>query len=115
MAVIVCVVIGFTITSEIRAYHHRCCELESRSGRGVQQYVIKLDCDLRQVGGFLRVLRFPPPMKLTHNITEILLKVALNTIKQTQKQTNLQDIHLHLSYSNSRTCRKRRTMQSYAV
>ena len=109
------VVIGFTITSEISAYHHRCCELESRSGRGVQQYVVKLDCDLRQVGGFLRVLRFPPPMKLTHNITEILLKVALNTIKQTQKQTNLEDIHLHLSYSNSRTCRKRRTMQSYAV
>jgi hypothetical protein len=53
--------------------------------------VIKLDCDLRQVGGFRRVLRFPSSMKLTHNITEILLKVALNTIKQTQKQTNLED------------------------
>jgi hypothetical protein len=36
-----------------------------------------------QVGGFLRVLRFPPPIKLTatnHDITEILLKVALNII-----------------------------------
>jgi hypothetical protein len=46
--------------------------------------------DLRQVGGFLRVLRFPPgpPVSSTnkadrHDITEILLKVALNTIKQT--------------------------------
>jgi hypothetical protein len=35
------------------------------SGRGVQHYVIKFVSDLRQVGGFLRVLRFPPPIKLT--------------------------------------------------
>jgi hypothetical protein len=30
----------------------------------IQQYVIKFVSDLRQVGGFLRVLRFPPPIKL---------------------------------------------------
>jgi hypothetical protein len=41
--------------------------------------VIKFVSDLRQVGDFLRVLRFPPPIKLT---TEILLKVVFNTIKQ---------------------------------
>ena len=35
-----------------------CCEFESRSGRGVQHYVIKFVGDLLQVGGFLRVLRF---------------------------------------------------------
>ena len=44
------------------------CEFESRSGRGVQHYVIKLVSDLRQVSGFLRVLRFPPPIKLTTTI-----------------------------------------------
>ena len=27
-------------------------------------YVIKFVSDLQQVGGFLRVLRFPPPLKL---------------------------------------------------
>jgi hypothetical protein len=43
--------------------------------------MIKFVSDLRQVGGFLRVFRFPPPIKLT-DTTEILLKVALNTIKQ---------------------------------
>jgi hypothetical protein len=43
-------------------------EFESRSGRGVQHYVIKFAGDLRQVGGFLRVLRFPPPIKLTATI-----------------------------------------------
>ena len=31
----------------------------------IQQYVIKFVSDLRQVGSFLRVLWFPPPIKLT--------------------------------------------------
>ena len=31
----------------------------------IQHYVIKIVSDLRQVGGFLRVLRFSPPIKLT--------------------------------------------------
>ena len=31
----------------------------------IQYYVIKFVRDLRQVGGFLRVLWFPPPIKLT--------------------------------------------------
>jgi hypothetical protein len=38
---------------------------ESRSGRGVQHYVIKFVSDLQQDGGLLRVLRFLPPIKLT--------------------------------------------------
>jgi hypothetical protein len=38
------------------------------SGRGVQHYVIKYVSDLRQIGGFLRVLQFPPPIKLTATI-----------------------------------------------
>jgi hypothetical protein len=51
-------VVGFTTTYAISAYHHECCEFESRSERGVQHYVIKFFSDLRQAGGFLRVLRF---------------------------------------------------------
>jgi hypothetical protein len=39
--------------------------------------------DLRQISGFLWVLWFPPPIKLT--ATEILLKVGLNTITLTHK------------------------------
>ena len=56
---------GFITTYGISAYHHCCCELEYRPGRGVQHYVIKFVSDLRQVGGFLRILWFPPPIKLT--------------------------------------------------
>jgi hypothetical protein len=47
----------------------------------IQHYVIKFVNDLRQVRGFLRVLRFPPPIKTDHqDIAEILIKVALNTL-----------------------------------
>ena len=49
----------------------------------MQHYVIKFVSDLRQVGGFLRVIQFPPPNKTDlHDITEILLNVSLNTINQ---------------------------------
>ena len=34
----------------------------------IQHYVIKFVSDLRQVGGFLRVLGLPPPIKLTTTI-----------------------------------------------
>jgi hypothetical protein len=47
----------------------------------IQHYVIKFVSDLRQVGGFLRELQFPPPKKNDCNdITEILLRVILNTV-----------------------------------
>ena len=58
-------IVGFTTTYAITDFHHWCYEFESRSGRGVQHYVIKFVSYLRQVKGFLRVLRFPPPIKLT--------------------------------------------------
>ena len=47
----------------ISAYHHWSCEFESHPGGvySVQHYVIKFVGDLRQVGGFLRVFRLPPP------------------------------------------------------
>jgi len=69
-------VVGFTTTYGISAYHHWCsvayhhwcCEFESRSMWGVQHYLIKFVSDLLQVGGFLRVLQFPPPIKLTATI-----------------------------------------------
>ena len=34
----------------------------------IQHYAIKFVSDMRKVGGFLRVLRFPPPIKLTATI-----------------------------------------------
>ena len=34
----------------------------------IQPYVIKFFSDLRQVGGFLRILWFPPPIKVTATI-----------------------------------------------
>ena len=65
----------------------------------IQYYVIKFVSDLRQVGGFLRVLRFPSPIKLTATIyiTEIVLKVALNTINH-KPQPLLFNYHLCTSW-----------------
>jgi hypothetical protein len=67
-----------------------CCEFEYRSGRGVNHNVIRFVSYLRQVAGFLRVIPSPLPQKIKtdrHDITQTLLKVALNSIKQTNKQT----------------------------
>ena len=61
-------VIGFTTTYTISAYHHKYCEFESRSGHDVQHYVIKFVSDLGHNSSFLRVFRFPPPVKLTATI-----------------------------------------------
>ena len=50
----------------------------------IQHYVIKFVNNLRQVGGFLLVLPISSTNKTDlHNITEILLNVALNTITLT--------------------------------
>ena len=78
-------VAGFTTTYAISAYHRLCCEFKPSSGKvySIQHYVIKFVSDLRQLGGVHRVLWFPPPNKTDHHdIAEIFLKVALNTINQ---------------------------------
>ena len=54
--------VGFTTAYAISAYHHYSSEVYSI------HYVIKFVSDLRKVGGFLRELRFPPPIKLTATI-----------------------------------------------
>ena len=68
-------VAGFTTTYAISASG----EFESHLWQGVLDTTLcdKFVSDLRQVGGFLR---FPPSIKLTHDIIKILLKVALSTI-----------------------------------
>ena len=62
------------------------CEFESRSWRGVLDTALcdKFVSDLRQVGGFPRVSSTNKTYR--HDISEILLEVALNTITQTNKQ-----------------------------
>jgi hypothetical protein len=71
-------VVGFIITCAISAYHHYSCEFEPRSWRGVLDTTL---CDkIRQ--WFFRVLLISSTNKTNrHDITEISLKVALDTIK----------------------------------
>ena len=55
--------------------------LSSNPTQAIQHHVIKFVSDLRPVGGLLQVLGFPPIKQDCHDITEIMLKVTLSTIK----------------------------------
>jgi hypothetical protein len=73
-------IVGVSTTYAISAYHHWCCEFESDQGEGTTL------CD--KVCQCLAAGRWYPLVSSTnktdrHDITEILSKVALNTIKQT--------------------------------
>ena len=74
-------VVGFTTTYAISAYHHW-CEFEFRSGRDVQHYVIKV-CQWLVTDQWFSA---GPPVSSTnkadrHDIAEIMLKVMWKTIK----------------------------------
>ena len=62
-------VVGFTTTYTISAYRHATKVVSSNPAHGevysILHYVIKFVSDLRQVCGFLRVLRFHPSQTLT--------------------------------------------------
>ena len=73
---------GFTTTCAISAYHHYSCEFEPRSWRGILHTIL---CD--NVCQWLAAGRWFSPSTSTNKIdccyiTEILLKVAWNTINQ---------------------------------
>jgi hypothetical protein len=78
-------VIWFITIWAISAYHHQRCEIEPRTGEvySVQHYVIKFVSDLRQVSGFLWLLRFPPPIKLKY-----CWKWCYKNINQSNQPTN---------------------------
>jgi hypothetical protein len=89
------IVVGFTTTCAISAYHHKSCEFEPRSWRGV----LDNTCD-KNFQWLAAGRRFSPgtPVSSTnktdhHDIAEILLKVALNTVN-----------HHHLNVCDDSRC-----------
>ena len=80
------IVVGFTSTFVISASVPITTNVVSSNSVHGEVYLIKFVSDLRQISSFLVVLRFPPSIKTEHhNITEILMKLALNTITLTLK------------------------------
>ena len=55
----------------------------------IQHYVIKFVSDLRQVGGFLWTLRFPPPIKLTATIYLNIVESGIKHHKPTNPMPSL--------------------------
>ena len=75
----------------------------------IQHYVINVVSDLRQVGSFLRVLQFPPPIKLT---AEILLKYSWNTTRWTLRNNqSIIKIFSKFSDKQSKTKQKNKNPQ----
>ena len=60
--------VGFTTTCAISATKLVSSNPVHGKVYSIQHYVIKFVSDLQQVSGFLQVLRFPPPIKLTATI-----------------------------------------------
>jgi hypothetical protein len=80
-------VVGFTTTSAISAYQHYSCEFEPRSWRDVLDATLcdKVCQSLATEGRWFSPVTLVSPTNKTdrHDITEILLKVALNIITLT--------------------------------
>ena len=79
-------VVGFSTTCAISSYHHSSCEFKPCSLQGVLDTICDKVCKWLATGRW-----FSPgiPVSSTnktecHDITEIILKVALNTINQTK-------------------------------
>ena len=84
--VVVIMVVEFTTICAISAYHHKSCEFETSSWRDVLDATLcDKVCHVLPTG---RRFSWRTPVSTTiktdrHDITEILLRVALNTITQT--------------------------------
>jgi len=65
-------VVWFTTTFAISAITTKLVSSNTVHGEvfSIQHYVIKFVSDLRQVSDFLRILCFPPPIKLTAMIEQ---------------------------------------------
>jgi len=85
--------VGFTTTYAISAYHHWCCDFESRSGRGVQHYVIKFVSDLQHLSVTSVHGRLPnrPLHSMTYRnlLSRCLFQKKMTTFKSTTKETKL--------------------------
>ena len=75
------------------------CAFESRSGRGVQHYMIQFVSGLRQDGGFLGSSFSSNNKTDRHDINDILLNVALSTITQATKQRYIHCEYIYIAHS----------------
>jgi hypothetical protein len=89
-------VVRFTTTYATSAYHHWCCEFKSRSGPGVQHYMIKFVIDL-----FLR--------KVFYSCQKDTIGHGTNSTKQISNHSFILRLFLSASYSRGRQERDNRT------
>ena len=72
--------------------------VRSNPTQATQHYVIKFGCDLRQVGDFLRVLRFPPPKpSILRNIS---FAAANTKAQKDDSKLDIQYLKFEIQYPN---------------
>ena len=93
-------VVGITTTCAFSAYHHKSCEFEPCSWRGMLDTTLCDSLSVTATGQW-----FSPGTAVSdtnktdrHDITEILLKVALNTINLNQPHFKLYYTGGHLGF-----------------
>ena len=90
-------VFGFTTTCVINAYHHWRCEFDSRSWGDILDTPVCDQVCRWLTTGFLRVLQFPPPIKLT---TTLYLKYCWKWCKTPYTNPNLYQNNMELVYNS---------------
>ena len=96
-------IVGFTATCEIRAYHHLSCEFESSSWRGVlDKTLCDKVCQWLAAGQWFSLgTTVSSTNKIDfHDITEMVLKVALHLFLNGKFEFCFYNLKfkLHLSY-----------------
>ena len=86
--------------------------MSSNPAQAIQHYVIKFVSDLQQVGGFLRVFWFPPPIKLT--ATTVWEMTARQLAKGEWKFRVASKIHFILAGLASRNLKTLATITGYS-
>jgi len=109
-------VVGFTTTYAISAYHHWCCELKIISIRARCTTLCDKVCEWLATGRWFSV---GTPVSSTNktdrpDITEILLKVVLNTITLSLSPANIQYLWCE-TQEIQWWCQKGRLLQPYFV
>jgi hypothetical protein len=87
-------VVGFTTTYAINAHHRWYCEFESRSGRGVQHYVIKFVSDLDGGSGQNHRPAASRWQNLSHNVEHLVL-IEIRTHNISGDEHLLHRVHCH--------------------
>jgi predicted SprT family Zn-dependent metalloprotease len=106
-------VVGFTTTCAVSTTKVVSSNPAHVGVYSIQHYMIKFASDLRQIGSFLLVLRFPPPIKLNiknlskHYCCQIIYSTTLQLTSEEKKR---QDSRKKNNRYSAKKCRSKKKL-----